>query len=143
MQADFRKCLERLDVRAVRAAWAHYFPGLPQPKMDVQVEMVLHYARTAAASIVVAKRVYSHQWLTERSFPSGLPDELRPPEQKSVIVSAVGIAVKARDPRNAERARAVQTAMSNAVLECYDSGVQDPVVITRAMQAARDLVKEW
>jgi hypothetical protein len=52
-------------------------------------------------------------------------------------VKAVGIAVKAMSEANVPRARAIEKAMSDAVLECYADGVTDVAVIRGRMDEAR------
>lgn len=131
----FRQALIECDVELVRKMWAHVSPHLPQPKGDAETLAEIHYARTGAESIPFKHRAYSHRWLTERSYPSGLPDPLRPRAERLYprIVEAVGIAVKSL-AGNKPLARAVGLAMKNAVKECNADGVKDPAIIRARMQ---------
>jgi hypothetical protein len=137
--AAFRRCLIDLDVVGIREMWAQVAPYLPQPSNEHEAWITLHYARTQAESIPDRARCYSHAWLCERSLPSGLPDRLKAKADRLYPreVKAVGIAVKAMSSRNEPYARAVERAMSDAVIECYADGVADVDVIKARMAAAR------
>lgn len=136
---DFRQALEQGDVALLRKIWGHAFPHLPQPGNDAQAEIVLHRARTQAASITFRKRAYSHAWLLERGYPSGLPDGLRPKAQRiyPITVGAVGIAVKGSTELGRQIAPLIQEAMSKAVLDAYANGDTDPAIVKPLMQQAR------
>lgn len=102
---------------------------------------MLHHARTQNQRIEFKLRAYSHSWLVDRTFPSGLPDELRPRAERiyPVTVSAVGIAIKSRNPLLRPLATAVQTAMENAVLEAdADHKLGDSVFVRARMNEARE-----
>jgi hypothetical protein len=105
---------------------------------DVITLVTIHHARTQAPNIVFKLRAYSHAWLTERGFPSGLPDKLRPKAQRMYprIVDAVGIAVKT-PPWRRELGKAIQKAMSDVVEDCYANGDTDPVLMRARMTEAR------
>jgi|SRR5215467_1161741 len=135
----FRRCLIEFDVVGICDLWFKVSPHLPQPKNNEEALVTIHYARTAAGTIPVRLRCYSHSWLAERSLPSALPDWLKPKAARLYPheVKAVGIAVKAMSETSVSRARAIEKAMSNAVLECYADGVHDPDVIKARMDAAR------
>jgi hypothetical protein len=137
--AAFRRCLIDLDIVGIREMWARISPHLPQPKNDHEALVTLHYARTQARSISDRLRCYSHAWLCERSLPSGLPDRLKAKADRLYPreVKAVGVAVKAMSSSNEAYARAVERAMSDAVIECYADGVTDVDVIKTRMAAAR------
>ena len=130
---EFRALLEAGDVDGLVKAWRVVAPHLPQPKSRDQAEIVMHIARTQAASVTLQKRQYSHGWLTERQLPSGLPDELVP-----TIVEAVGISVNFRSAYLKPAAGEVRGAMEAAVEDCYANGDKDPVVVQAQMAAARD-----
>jgi hypothetical protein len=136
---EFRRCLIELDVVGMCDLWFQVSPHLPQPKNNEEALITLHYARTQTNSIPVRLRCYSHAWLTERSLPSGLPDWMKPKAARLYPheVKAVGVAVKAMSAASAPLARAVEKAMSDAVLECYADGVTDPNIIKARMDAAR------
>jgi hypothetical protein len=135
----FRRCLIDLDVVGICDLWFHVSPHLPQPKNNDEALATMHYARTQAGSIPVRLRCYSHAWLSERGLPSGLPDQWKPKAGRLYPhkVNAVGVAVKALSEASVPRARAVEKAMSDAVLECYADGVTDSDVIKARMGEAR------
>ena|ERR1700746_189542 len=135
----FRRCLIELDVVGICDLWFQVAPHLPQPKNNDEALAAMHYARTQAGSIPVRPRCYSHAWLCERGLPSGLPDWLKPKASRLYPheARAVGIAVKAMSAAGVSRARAIEKAMSDAVLECHADGVTDPDVIKARMDAAR------
>jgi hypothetical protein len=137
--AEFRRCLIDLDVLAIRKLWSHVAPGLPQPQTNDEALITLHHARTQAQSIRDRLRCYSHAWLCERGLPSGLPDRLKAKADRLYPrrVEAVGIAVQSLSAAGAERARAIERAMSTAVAECYADGERDPEIIKARMAAAR------
>jgi hypothetical protein len=74
--------------------WSSVNPHLPQPANAEDAEVCLHLARTAAATIDIKLRAYSHRWLTERKYPSQLPDKLKPRAERMfpVVASAAGFA---------------------------------------------------
>jgi hypothetical protein len=88
--AAMRSILQDLDVQAARLAW-----GEPD---DAKTLVMLHMARTAAKSIPMGLRAYSHRWLVDHGLPSQLPDELKPKAERMYpqVVSAVGIADKTK-----------------------------------------------
>lgn len=139
---DIRRLLEAGDAEGLSRAWRVLHPHLPQPKTHHEKAVILHRARTGASSIPVPKRLYSHAWLVERGLPSGLPDELRPPHERqgSVIVEAVGVSVRARNPARREDAAAIERAMSDAAAEAQADGLRDPKAISARMWEARDRV---
>jgi len=138
----FRACLDAGDAVELRRLWAVLSPHLHQPTDDREVAVVLHRARTGAASVALHRRLYSHAWLTERGIPSGLPDELRPPAERggARVMSAVGVSVRARAPERKELAAAIEAAMAAAAAEAFDSGITDPTFVSARMWEARDRV---
>src|SRR4030095_5489628 len=130
-----RRCLETCDVPGIRTLWQSLAPHLPQPTDDAQVVATIHYARTLARSIRMRERAYSHRWLVDAGYPSGLPDHLRPRAERLYprIVEGVGVAVQTRAPL----ALAIRDAVSNAVLECYADGKTEPTVVRARMHEAR------
>jgi hypothetical protein len=139
----FRRCLIDLDVVGICDLWFHVAPHLPQPKNNDEALTTLHYARTQASSIPLRLRCYSHAWLCERGLPSGLPDCWKPKASRLYPhkVEAVGVAVMASSPADLVRARAIEKAMSNAVLECYADGERSPRIIKARMAEARRAVE--
>lgn len=75
--AEFRRCLIELDVRGIMRLWAHVSPHLHQPANEREALYTLHLARSNAQSLPLKARQYSHKWLLERGFGSGLDIPLR------------------------------------------------------------------
>lgn len=137
---SFRNLLTSGDVEGLRAFWRNASPHLPQPESREQAEIVMHRARTEAASLPIEKRAYSHRWLCDRGLPSGLPDELKPRAERIYprVVSAVGISVKASSERLKPLAAIVERAMADAVEEAYADGRTDPAFIKARMAEVKD-----
>jgi hypothetical protein len=135
----FRRCLIDLDVVGMCDLWFRVAPHLPQPRNNDEALVTIHCARTQTESIPLGLRCYSHAWLCERGLPSGLPDRLKPMASRLYPhqVKAVGIAVKAMSTASVPLARAIEKAMSTAVLECYADGVTDVDLIRGRMNEAR------
>lgn len=138
MHEHFKAALEQCDVPLVRKIWAHLFPNMPQPKTDEAALATIHYARTLMP-IDLKLRAYSHAWLLERALPSGLPDNLRPSAQRlyPITVGVVGIACHGNSEIGKMVAPIIQGAMSDAVLECYADGHQEPEIVKPRMMEAR------
>lgn len=134
--AVMQQCLIDLDVVRVRKLWAHLAPHLPQDMSDQDALTALHVARTAAESIPLKLRAYSHRWCLERNVPSQLPDKLKPKAERIYprVVDAVGVAVSSK---YAEVKQAIGGAMSYAVLDCYANGDTDPRIVKPRMHEAR------
>lgn len=139
----FRRCLVDLDVAGVRALWRRVAPHLAQPLNDDEALATLHRARSEAASIGLKLRAYSHRWLLDHGYPSGLPDELKPKAERMYprIVDAVGISVRASSPELLPLAMEVEQAMSDAVAEAYADGRKDPAFVKERMFGARTIVR--
>jgi len=117
--------------------WNLIQPGHPVPQTRQEVLICLHMARTAARSIPLRLRAYSHRWLLDNGYPSQLPDRLKPRAERlyPTDVRSVGISVNSNYPVVKE---AIQGAMQNAVLESYADGHQDdPETVRKRMQEAR------
>lgn len=137
--AEFRRCLEELDVAAMRRLWRHVSPHLPQLKSDAECLVALHHARTQAESIPLRLRAWSHRWLQGGGYPSGLPDRLKPSAEQICprVVQAVGISYNSvRWGR--EFAGSVERAMSDAVADAFAHGKTEPSFVTARMNEARD-----
>lgn len=135
--AAFRQCLVDLDVSLGRKLWRHVSPHLSQPANDAEMLATLHMARTATEGIDARLRFYSHRWMLDLGYPSQLPDRLKPSAERMYprVVDAVGVSVNSKYPVvKAE----IGSAMSNAVLETYADGVQDPVIVRSRMLEARE-----
>lgn len=140
--AAMRQVLVECDVTGARRLWAEYAPHLSQPQNDTEALVCLHRARTEASSIKLPLRAYSHRWLLERGWPSGLPEELKPKAERLYprIVSAVGIGVKSAHP---EVASEIRGAMEYAVLEAEaDRRLTDSPFVKGRMMEARAKVRK-
>lgn len=141
ISAAFRQCLDQADTKRLRAIWREVYPGLPQPVTDDQAEIVLHRARTGSESTRLEARLYSHAWLTERAYPSDLPDNLRPPGERisPVIVPAVGVAVRTASQfaDRKEEAKAVEKVMARAAGDMVRAGITDRATIAPYMWQKR------
>lgn len=145
VQGALQKCMETMDVGFAHKYWSEMFPGQPPPKNYAETRICLHMARTASDYCRLPDRLYSHHWLTERQFPSKLPEKYRPSWDGRIIVSAVGLIVKSvkDDVISQRRAIAIRTAMEKGVLEMYDQGIEDPVLVSQHMWRRAREVKEW
>lgn len=138
--AAFRRALETMDAPQLMKLWRHISPNLPQPANLEEAMVSLHYARTQALSMSLKARLYSHAWLTERGYPSGLPYEFQPKVERPAIVSAIGVAIshQPREGEAKERAGLILHAMTNAAGEMHSDGETDPAKIRKHILLARD-----
>ena len=60
----FRNLLEAGDVDGCRAFFAANAAHLPQAETREQSEIIMHRARTEAASVSLRARAWSHRWLS-------------------------------------------------------------------------------
>lgn len=131
-----RGILKDLDVAAAGRAW-----GEPDAAKTL---VMLHMARTAAKTIPMTLRAYSHRWLIDHGLPSQLPDELKPKAERVYprVVSAVGIAVKMRDHALMAAGVEIRKAMEDMVLEAEADGrLLQPAFVKARMMEARDKTK--
>lgn len=135
---EARRILIECDIPAAREFWAAVQTKFPQPIDDHETLIMIHSARTQAATIPLRLRVYSHHWLIERGLPSALPDYLKPVAERMYprIVDAVGISVNVGSSHR-EFGEYVRTEMESAVLDAINSGVTDPDEVRRLMMLAR------
>jgi hypothetical protein len=135
----FRRCLEDGDAEGLMRLWRHVNPHLPQPASVQEATVAMHHARTQAESMPMRLRAYSHRWLADNGFPSGMPDHLRPRAERMYprVVEAVGISVKARSPEFKPVAAMIEKAMSDAVMETVADGVRNPLLVKARMMGAR------
>lgn len=129
--AEFRRCLVGLDIAGIKAIWGHAFPNMPQPSSDEQALLCLHMARTQAKSIQFPLRAYSHRWLTERGYPSQLPDELKPSAERMypVVVTAVGISVNYTAKHLKPAGKLIEKAIAATIEDAYANGDTEPDLI--------------
>lgn len=129
---EFRRCLIELDIKGMRAIWSHVAPHLPAGT-DEQVLATMHRARTESVTMPLNLRQYSHEWLTERGIPSGLPEKGRP-----VIVEAVGISVNFSSDVLRSAKPIIERVMADAVEDIYaDDAHPDPMFVRGRMADAR------
>lgn len=106
--AEFRRCLETLDVAGVRRLWQYVSPHLPQPTTRDETLYTMHLARAGMKTLPEALIAYSERWLAER--------------KTGQIVTAVGISVIAPKRRQVQ-AGYMREAMSDAVMTALREGV--------------------
>lgn len=143
MSGAFRAALFDGDARRMVDIWRTNYPDMPVPTDITSAEIVMHRARTETMSLPLAKRFYSHQWLTERGYDSGLPIDLRArwERERQRIVAAVGISVNT-PPSRAGLGLEIRAAMENVAGEMLADGVEDHIRIRHEMQHARMLVRK-
>jgi hypothetical protein len=137
VSAEIRRCLIELDTQGIIRIWSRLRPDLPVPGSRGDALIALHFARTAAISVPLRLRAYSHRWLIDNGYPSQLPDYLKPRAERLYprTEAAVGIAVTSKYP---VVKHAIQTAMEQAVLEAYADGhSDDPEIVRQRMLEAR------
>lgn len=136
--SEVQRCLEQADVNGIKRFWAEIAPHLPQPKTDEETLAGIHHARTIASSISDKLRFYSHRWLLDRGYPSGLPDNLKPSAERLYpqIAMSVGISVNSKGLFK-EAVPFIRKAMEDVVIDCYANGDTDPVIVKPRMMEAR------
>lgn len=125
---QFRRALEDGDHMQLWRLWSSVCPHLPQPKTPREVEIMMHRARTEAASMPLALRAYSHAWLLDQGFESGLPDELKPQAERLYPTFAKAVGISVNFSKTMKRLfpglqREIQGAMTDAVEELHADGV--------------------
>lgn len=123
--AEFKRCLLQLDITGMRKLWAYVAPHLTQPLTDAATLHTMHLARTKSASVPVALKEYSEDWLAEH--------------ETQKVSSAVGISVRAPAHRQ-NQAVDLRGAMSDAVMGAYRAGVdldKEAPEVRRRIHAAR------
>jgi len=138
-EAEMRRCLEALDVEGARRLWHHLAPHMAGCG-NAEALASLHMARTQAESIAFRLRAYSHRWLTDNGYPSGLPDEMKPKAERiyPTIVTTVGISVISKYPQVSGE---IGDAMRDVVENCYADGKEDPEYIRPRMLEARQIAR--
>jgi hypothetical protein len=135
------RCLETLDVSAARKVWGALSPHIPAPAKDADMLTMLHMARTQSDAIGFKLRAYSHRWLTERGYPSQLPDHLKPSAERLYpkVAHAVGISYNFRDEALKPAADMIRGAMEGAVMDAdADGRLTDSPFVKARMYEARD-----
>lgn len=139
---DLIDCLERVDIEGMRRLWAKVAPQMPTHD-NAGMVAAIHLARTRSELVRFKLRAYSHAWLIDHSYPSLLPDDLRPRAQRLYPVTALGVGIAVRSKY--EEVKAVITgAMSDAVLEAEADGrlMDSPFVKSRMMEARKNATKK-
>jgi hypothetical protein len=139
--AEMRRCLAEIDVQGMRKLWHHIAPKAPAPQSDAEALIVLHHARTRAATLPLKLRAYSHYWLLDRGLRSDLPDKYKKQVEREYpwIADSVGIAVNSRWP---EVKLAIRGAMEVAVNECYADDKRDPLIVKPRMMEMREAMRK-
>lgn len=134
-----RRALEEHDLVTCCKLWEVAAPNMPQPENEHDARIIMHHACTVADNIALRSRFYSHRWLIDHGYPSGLPDELRPKAERMYpkVEDAVGIACGATSELGRALIPHVRSAMENVVLDHYADGVKDPKIIKPRMMEAR------
>jgi hypothetical protein len=143
--AIMRRALEEHDILTCCKLWEQVAPNLPQPKNELEARMIMHHACTQAHNVSLRSRAYSHRWLLDHGYPSGLPDELKPKAERIYpkIVDAVGIACGGSSELGRAIAPIIQSAMERVVLEHYSDSVKDPKIIKpRMLEARKNVIKK-
>ena len=139
-QAAMIVAMENRDVDQMLRIHMAVMSHLPRPASYADAEKTMHMATTATERVSLKARAYSHAWLTERGFPSLLPDRLKRAAERLYpkAAPAVGISVNFSNRLFKPAAKAIEAAMSRAVAEVHADGkiLQTPLVRER-MQAAR------
>jgi hypothetical protein len=132
-----RAVLRDCDVQAARALWG--------AADDAQALVMIHLARTAASSMPVDLRAYSHRWLVDRGLPSKLPDRLKPKAERLYprVAAAVGISVIAQREAYKPASVEIRQAMEHAVLEAEADGrLTDTAFVRTRLLAAGHKVRK-
>jgi hypothetical protein len=143
---EFARCLATCDVKGIRRLHQHVRPDLPQPKNDHEALFAIHHARTLTETFAFRLRAYSHAWLRDHNYPSGLPDELKPKAERLYprFQEAVGIVCGGTSEIGRAVAPIIRGAMSDAVMDVYaDDKHPDAVLVkSRMMEARRVTIKK-
>lgn len=107
--AEFRRCIEQLDVVGVRRLWQHVSPHLPQPKDDREALHTLHLARVRVETLPPKMRQYSQDWLDAETA-------------RLKVSCGVGISIEAPIHRRTQAAE-TRAAMSGAVTDSIKAGI--------------------
>ena len=138
--SEFRQLLESGDVEGCRRYWHTHAPNMPQLQSRAEAEAAMHMARTAAETVRIRARAYSHRWLLDRGLPSQLPDRLKPAAGRlyPAVVEAVGFSVNFRSSILAPAAAEVQSAVTAVIEDCYANGDKDPELVRARMLDTKD-----
>jgi len=140
----FRQCLEEMDVAGIRKLWRARAPPPHPPVDDREAEATLHRARTDGRVLSLKQLAYSHRWLEDRGYPSGLPDDLKPKAERIYprIVEGVGISVHIGSPVLRPAIPIIRGAMEEVVLDEYAGKVQIERLKGRMREAKEKTVRK-
>lgn len=140
----FRQCLEEMDVAGIRELWRQRAPHLHQPASDHEAEATLHRARTECWVLSLKQRAYSHRWLEDRGYPSGLPDDLKPKAERIYprVVEGVGISVHIGSHVLRPAIPIIRGAMEEVVEDEYAGKVQVDRLKGRMREAREKAVRK-
>jgi hypothetical protein len=140
-----RRALEEHDLITCCKLWEQVAPNMPQPKSEHEARVIMHHACTQTATVALRSRAYSHRWLIDNGYPSGLPDNLKRPAERMFpkIVDVVGIACGSASEAMRPLVPHVRGAMEEVVLDHYADGIKDPKIIKpRMLEARRKAIKK-
>jgi len=140
-----RRALEEHDLVTCCKLWEVVAPKMPQPKNEHEARITMHHACTQTENINLRSRAYSHRWLVDHGYPSGLPDKLKPKAEQMFpkIVDVVGIACGSTSKLMQPVVVQVRGAMEHVVLDHYADGIKDPEVIKpRMLEARKQMIKK-
>lgn len=125
----FRRCLVELDVNGMRKLHAHVSPHLPSPGDDRLVLATMHRARTQLRTMALKDRAYSHRWLLDHGYPSGLPDELKPRAERLYprVVAATGFSANFGPKLLKPLKHPVEHAVGEVILDAYGTDKVDKI----------------
>lgn len=143
--AQFRRCLEDLDIPGAQRLWKHMFPNLPQITNPQEALISAHIARTQINAIGLAHRAWSHRWLLDHGYPSQLPDHLKPRAERMYpkIVEAVGVSINSMSKSMRPVAKKIEHAVSLAVAEAYVDGKTDVAHVRARMKDAEGKARKF
>jgi hypothetical protein len=135
-QRELINLLEQIDIKGLRLLWGGVAPNMPLPDTDEEMLTAIHLARTKSDLVRFRYRAYSHAWLSERGYPSLLPDELRPKAQRLYPVTTLGVGIAVKSKYDIVKTTLTQV-MQDAVLEAEADGklADSPHVKIRMMEA--------
>jgi len=140
-----RRALEDHDLITCCKLWETVAPKMPQPKTEHEARIIMHHACTQTPNVNLRSRAYSHRWLLDNGYPSGLPDGLKPKAERMFpkVEDAVGIACGSTSELGRAIIPHVRGAMEHVVLDHYADGVKDPKVIKpRMLEARKQTIKK-
>ena len=137
--AEYRRCIENLDVAGMQKLHAHVSPHLHQSD-ELGILISLHIARTQAEFVPLRLRAYSHRWCVDNGYPSSLPDHLKASADRLYPepVKAVGISVNFKSEWLRPAANEIRKAMEDVVNDAHaEKLLDDTAFVKKRMAEAR------